>query len=112
MSFEMGTTKWKELSVPMGDTLEFAALVPRDGKVAVVGGTQDSNTKCVGAAGGVCIYKDIASGMVVWRRVKDTENKWWWCSIKGCNSVSGKQLKKYLTKGLFLHPNLASSPFI
>ncbi|PWA94780.1 F-box domain, Galactose oxidase, beta-propeller [Artemisia annua] len=142
MSFETGTTKWKELSVPMGDTLEFAALVPRNGKVAVVGGTHDrdvlvwelgegdewilieriphelaksfagSSTKCAGIEEGVCLYKDIASGMVVWRRVKDTKNKWGWCSIEGCNSASGKQLKNHPIKGLFLHPNLASSPFI
>ncbi|GKC77118.1 unusual floral organs-like protein, partial [Tanacetum coccineum] len=35
--------KWKELGVPMGDTLEFATLVLCDGKVAVVGGTHDGN---------------------------------------------------------------------
>ncbi|GJW82400.1 unusual floral organs-like protein [Tanacetum coccineum] len=94
MGYEMDKDKWKELDVPMGDTLEFATLVPCDGKVAVVGGTHDGNvlvwelgdgdewiliermplklakrfagssTKCAGIEGGVCLYKDIASAML------------------------------------------------
>ncbi|KAI3727194.1 hypothetical protein L1987_67005 [Smallanthus sonchifolius] len=43
MGFEMSSNKWIELSVPMGDTLEFAAMVPRDGKLTVIGGTQGRN---------------------------------------------------------------------
>ncbi|GKA36150.1 F-box/kelch-repeat protein-like protein [Tanacetum coccineum] len=43
MGYEMDRDKWKELGVPMGYTLEFATLVPCDGKVAVVGGTHDGN---------------------------------------------------------------------
>ncbi|GJS19080.1 hypothetical protein Tco_0413552 [Tanacetum coccineum] len=104
----------------MGDTLEFATLVPCDGKVAVVGGTHDGNvlvwelgdgdewiliermplelaksfagssTKCAGIEGGVCLYKDIDSAMVVWRRVKNHKNKWEWCSIDGCNTFKGE----------------------
>ncbi|GJX05006.1 retrovirus-related pol polyprotein from transposon TNT 1-94 [Tanacetum coccineum] len=111
-----GPQSGKELGVPMGDTLEFATLVPCDGKVAVVGGTHDGNvlvwelgdgdewiliermplelakrfagssTKCAGIEGGVCLYKDIAPAMVVWRRVKNHKNKWEWCSIDGCNT--------------------------
>ncbi|GJZ43735.1 unusual floral organs-like protein [Tanacetum coccineum] len=118
MGYEMDRDKWKELGVPMGDTLEFATLVPCDGKVAVVGGTHDGNvlvwelgdgdewiliermplelakrfagssTKCAGIEGGVCLYKDIAPAMVVWRRVKNHKNKWEWCSIDGCNTVT------------------------
>ncbi|GJW26311.1 ulp1 protease family, C-terminal catalytic domain-containing protein [Tanacetum coccineum] len=113
---------YKELGVPMGDTLEFATLVPCDGKVAVVGGTHDGNvlvwelgdgdewiliermplelakrfagssTKCAGIEGGVCLYKDIDSAMVVWRRVKNHKNKWEWCSIDGCNTVGSSTL--------------------
>nr|GEW36620.1 hypothetical protein [Tanacetum cinerariifolium] len=140
MGYEMDKDKWKELGVPMGDTLEFATLVPRDGKVAVVGGTHDGNvlvwelgagdewilimplelakifavssTKCAGIEGEVCLYKDIASRMVVWRSLKNHKNKWEWCFIEGCNTVSGKKLKNHPFKGLFLHPNLAASPFV
>ncbi|KAJ0833984.1 putative kelch-type beta propeller [Helianthus annuus] len=38
MGFEIGSNKWAELSVPMGDTLEFATLITRVGKLAVIGG--------------------------------------------------------------------------
>ncbi|XP_071710092.1 F-box only protein 6-like [Rutidosis leptorrhynchoides] len=142
MGFEMNTNKWKELSVPTGDTLEFAALVPRDRKLTVVGGTHGGNvsvwelresdewnliekmpvglsenfvggsTKCVGIEGGVCLYKEIGSGMIVWGRNQDRTNKWEWSSIEGCNWLNGKTLKNYPIRGLFLHPNLASSPFV
>ncbi|KVI06017.1 F-box/kelch-repeat protein At5g15710-like [Cynara cardunculus var. scolymus] len=135
MGYEMGTNKWKKLSVPMGDTLEFAALVPHDGKLRVVGGSHDGDvtvwelgeednwkviermsvefgkrlvgggTKCVGIEGGVCLYRDIGSGMVVWRRDRDNnKDKWKWCWIEGCNRV-----ENYPIKGLFLHPNLAAA---
>ncbi|GKD63965.1 F-box/kelch-repeat protein-like protein [Tanacetum coccineum] len=109
MGYEMDKDKWMELGVPMGDTLKFTTLVPCDGKVAVVGGTHDGNVlvwelgdgdewiliermplelakrfaKCAGIEGGVCLYKDIDSAMVVWRRVKNHKNKWEWCSIDG-----------------------------
>uniref|UniRef100_A0A5B6YRH7 F-box domain-containing protein n=1 Tax=Davidia involucrata TaxID=16924 RepID=A0A5B6YRH7_DAVIN len=39
MGFEIGTNVWMELSVPMADRLEFAALVPRNGQLTLVGGT-------------------------------------------------------------------------
>ncbi|MFS7971079.1 putative F-box domain, kelch-type beta propeller, F-box-like domain superfamily [Helianthus anomalus] len=139
MGFDMSSNKWKELSVPMGDTLEFAAMVPRDGKLAVIGGTHGVNvlvwelgeddkwnviermpvelgkrfvggsTKCVGIEGGVCLYKEIAKEMVVWRKDRNHKNKWEWYSIEGCNQISGKRLENYPIKGLFLHPNLACS---
>ncbi|KAL8250186.1 hypothetical protein R6Q59_033879 [Mikania micrantha] len=141
MGFEMSSKKWKELSVPMGDTLEFAAMVPRDGKLAVIGGTHGGNvsvwelgegdewnmiermpdelgkrlvggsTKCVGIEGIVCLYKEIDKGMVVWRRDGNHKTKWKWCWIEGCDQVSGKRIENYPIKGLFLHPNLASSSF-
>nr|XP_043617469.1 protein UNUSUAL FLORAL ORGANS-like [Erigeron canadensis] len=142
MGFDMGTNKWKELSAPMGDTLEFAALVPRESKLAVIGGTLGGDvlvwelgdggkwnviekmptefskilaggctTKCVGIEGAVCLFRDLASGMVVWRRAGYHKNKWEWCSIEGCNQVKGRRLDNYLIKGLFVHPNLAS-PFV
>ncbi|CAI9114018.1 OLC1v1037489C1 [Oldenlandia corymbosa var. corymbosa] len=44
MGFEIATGKWKELSVPLADRLEFAALVRRNGKLTVLGG------KCGGDA--------------------------------------------------------------
>ncbi|KAG8379859.1 hypothetical protein BUALT_Bualt07G0133200 [Buddleja alternifolia] len=39
MGFEIETNRWRELSVPMADRLEFAALVPRNGNPTIIGGT-------------------------------------------------------------------------
>ncbi|XP_077226369.1 protein UNUSUAL FLORAL ORGANS-like [Tasmannia lanceolata] len=38
MGLEVGTHSWKEVKVPMAEQLECASLVPRGGRVAVVGG--------------------------------------------------------------------------
>ncbi|WCJ40582.1 hypothetical protein M5689_021496 [Euphorbia peplus] len=38
MGFEIESKGWRELSVPMADRLEFAALVKREGRLTVVGG--------------------------------------------------------------------------
>ncbi|KAF5758163.1 putative F-box domain, kelch-type beta propeller, F-box-like domain superfamily [Helianthus annuus] len=137
MGFEIGSNKWAELSVPMGDTLEFATLITRVGKLAVIGGVHGGyvvvwergddgewvmiekiacelgnrfmSSKCVGIEGCVCLYKEIGSGMMVWRSDEDSEDKWVWNSIEGCNRVSGKRIENCPIKGLFLHPNLTFS---
>lgn len=44
MGFEVDTSKWRELSVPIADRLEFAALVQRNGTLTLLGG------KCGGDA--------------------------------------------------------------
>lgn len=142
MGFEIGTNRWMEFSVPMGYMLEFAAIVPRNGQLAVVGGVDGGDVvvwemgeggewnviermpvelrrrfvggsiKCVGIEGGVCLYRDMVSGMVTWRRGRNCEDRWEWNWIEGCNWVSGRELENYSIKGLFLHPNIASCPFI
>ncbi|XP_042479027.1 F-box only protein 6-like [Macadamia integrifolia] len=38
VGFDVGNGSWKELKVPMADRLEFAALVRRKGRLALVGG--------------------------------------------------------------------------
>ncbi|KAF7148868.1 hypothetical protein RHSIM_Rhsim03G0101500 [Rhododendron simsii] len=38
MGFEIGTNKWRELSVPMADRLEFATLIWRNEKLTLVRG--------------------------------------------------------------------------
>ncbi|KAM7483664.1 hypothetical protein LguiB_008247 [Lonicera macranthoides] len=143
MGFEIGTNNWRELNVPMADRLEFAAIVPRNGKLTLVGGTVNGDaciwelgegerwdiiekvpfelrvrflkgkgnwgsTKCVGIDGIMCLYRDIGSGMLVWREVVD-KGRWEWFWIEGCSSVKGKQLQNFPIKGLLLHPNLGSS---
>ncbi|WRX27321.1 F-box domain - like 10 [Theobroma cacao] len=39
MGFHLGSHTWRELSVPMADRLEFAALLWRNGRLTLVGGT-------------------------------------------------------------------------
>ncbi|KAL2338132.1 hypothetical protein Fmac_012578 [Flemingia macrophylla] len=48
MGFELGNGRWRELGVPMAETLEFATLVRRNGALALVGGT------CGGSA---CVWE-------------------------------------------------------
>ncbi|KAK7255270.1 hypothetical protein RIF29_28677 [Crotalaria pallida] len=48
MGFEIGTNKWREISVPMAERLEFASLVRWNGALALVGGT---------CGDGVCIWE-------------------------------------------------------
>lgn len=139
MGFEINTNTWRELSVPMADRLDFAALMRRNGKLTLVGGGGDAacvwelgegdnwgmvekvpfelgkrflggkgswaNTKCVGRDGVVCLYKDLGSGMVVWREVTE-KGRWEWSWVEGCCSIRGKQVQNFPIKGLLLHPNL------
>lgn len=149
MGFEIGNKNWRELSVPMADRLEFAALVPRNGKLSLVGGTSDAgaciweldesnnwkmiarvpkelgarlfrgkgrwgsiNTKCVCTAGAMWLYRDLGSGMVVWRECAETGTEWKWHWIEGCSTIRGMKLQNFPIKGLLLHPHLASSSFL
>uniref|UniRef100_A0A6N2MU63 F-box domain-containing protein n=1 Tax=Salix viminalis TaxID=40686 RepID=A0A6N2MU63_SALVM len=103
MGFEIKSNKWQELSVPMADKLEFAALAQLDGRLALVGGRSGGGdacvwelderhvwslkekmpaelgrrilggraswaaTKCARGDGALCLYRDLGSGMAVWR---------------------------------------------
>ncbi|KAL1809696.1 hypothetical protein ACET3Z_026686 [Daucus carota] len=144
MGFQVQTNRWRELSVPMGDTLEFASLIPRNGKLTLVGGSIDAwiwelgveddwclvekidldlktrflggkeswgCTKCVGVEGEMCLYKESGLDMLAWRKVVGECSKWEWCWIKGCSSIKDKQVPKFSTKGLLIHPNLSSPVF-
>ncbi|KAL0354773.1 UNVERIFIED_CONTAM: hypothetical protein Sradi_3924200 [Sesamum radiatum] len=145
MGFEIMTNKWRELSVPMADRLEFAALVSRNGDLTIIGGMCDGDVcvwelgedddwsvvgkvpcelgmkflgskvnwggvKCVGSNGAVWLYREIGSGMIVWREVIGGK-KWEWSWIDGCCSIRGREIKNFPIKGLLLHPNLAHAAF-
>lgn len=147
IGFEINTSTWRELSVPMANRLEFAALVPRNGKLTLLGGKCGGDayiwelgegdrwvmieriplelgmkflggkgcwdgTKCAGAEGVVCLYRDLGSGRLVWREVLDNKSKWEWLWIEGCCEMKGNQLQNCQIKGLLLHPNLAISPLL
>ncbi|CAK9164850.1 unnamed protein product [Ilex paraguariensis] len=45
MGFYIGSNRWRELSVPMANKLEFATLVPRNGNLTLVGGTCDGEAR-------------------------------------------------------------------
>lgn len=144
MGLDIESNSWRELSVPMAERLEFAALVRWNGRPTLVGGTCNEgaciwelgegdtwelvekipielgmrllgvkgsweSTKCVGSDGALCLYRDLGSGMVVWREVE--KGRWEWLWVEGCCSVGGKQVQNIPIKGLLLHPNLATSGF-
>lgn len=144
MGYEIGSNRWRELSVPMADELEFAVLVSRNGSLTLVGGGACAlgvciwelgdgdvwvlvekvpselemrflgergswgSTKCVGSDGAIYLYRDLWSGMVVWREVGDG-NKWAWFWVEGCFSIRGKKVRNLQIKGVLIHPNLVSS---
>ncbi|EEF44763.1 protein UNUSUAL FLORAL ORGANS [Ricinus communis] len=64
--------------------------------------------KCVGGEGAICLYRDLGSGMLVWREVRE-KGKWEWLWVEGCCSINGKQVENISVRGLLIHPNLASS---
>lgn len=142
MGFEIGPNKWKELSVPLADRLELATLVPRNGKLTLVGGESGGDvciwelcerdewsmiermplklrmkflggksksswgcSKCVGIEGAVCLYRDLWSGVVVWRQAVK-KGRWEWSWIPGCYTMI---MDNCPIKGLLLHPNLSPS---
>ncbi|KAF2323254.1 hypothetical protein GH714_034348 [Hevea brasiliensis] len=142
--YEIGYNKWQELRVPMADKLEFAALVQRNGRLTLVGGTCSGDaciwelnegeiwcliekapielglklkkgnaswesTKCVGGDGAICLYRDLGSGMVVWREDRE-KGRWEWFWVEGCCFISGKQVQSVSIRGVIIHPNLAPSP--
>ncbi|XP_065867826.1 protein UNUSUAL FLORAL ORGANS-like [Euphorbia lathyris] len=131
MGFEIGSNQWRELSVPMADRLEFAALVKREGRLTVVGGTggeeacvwelkgrnewcliekvgielglklrKGKSIKCVGGDGGIWLYRELGSEMVVWREVVGEEGRWEWLGVEGCSSIGGEQVHNLSIKGL------------
>lgn len=145
MGLDILSHRWRELRVPMAERLEFAALVRRNGRLTLVGGTSDEGAsiwelgegetwvlieripielglrllgekgswgsiKCVGNDGSVCLYRELGSGMVVWREVGD-DGRWEWTWVDGCCSVGGKPVQSMAVKGLLIYPSLADSSF-
>nr|POE59827.1 f-box/kelch-repeat protein [Quercus suber] len=70
--------------------------------------TSWGSTKCVGSDKAIYLYRDLRSGMVVWREVVD-KGKWEWFWVEGCCSVGGKQVQTFPIKGVLLRPSLAPS---
>ncbi|CAN6570576.1 unnamed protein product [Malus baccata var. baccata] len=69
-----------------------------------------ASTKCVGGDGAIYLYRDLWSGMVVWREVGDkSRSQWEWYWIEGCSSIRGKQVRNLQVKGVLIYPNLVPS---
>lgn len=65
--------------------------------------------KCVGGDGAICLYRELGSGMVVWREDGE-KGRWGWSWIEGCCFISGKQVQSVSIRGVIVHPNIAPSP--
>ncbi|XP_042049594.1 F-box/kelch-repeat protein At5g15710-like [Salvia splendens] len=132
MGFDISSNRWREVAVPMADRLEFAALVRREGKVAVVGGTSGGGGRVWELGGGdrwgVVEEVPVELGMRLlgeemnWGCVKCvgidgmiclykdlgsgiivwSDGKWDW--IHGCSSLPSIPIK-----GILLLPDLARS---
>ncbi|KAL8043042.1 hypothetical protein ABFX02_09G092600 [Erythranthe guttata] len=147
VGFEIPTGRWKELRVPMAERLDFAALVPRNGRLAAVGGVCGggdasvwelgegdawclvetvpcelgkrllgekrnwASVKCAAIDGAVCLYRDLGSGIIIWREIFGDGKKWEWDWIEGCCSIKGIQIRNIPINGFFIRPNLARSAF-
>ncbi|OWM78252.1 F-box/kelch-repeat protein At5g15710-like [Punica granatum] len=145
MGFEIEGGRWRELSAPFADRLEFAGLIQLNGKLALVGATCGepacvwqlneegvwvlivkvpvdlgvrllggklswASMKCVGIDGAVCLYRDIGSGMIVWRETEEKGRREWnW--VEGCCSIRGKQVHNFAARGVLFHPNISPSSF-
>ncbi|GAB4850092.1 hypothetical protein Ancab_029391 [Ancistrocladus abbreviatus] len=67
-----------------------------------------SGTKCVGSGdGAIWLYRDLRSGMVVWREgVNSGKCEWVW--VDGCCCIKGKQIANLPVRGVLLHPNISA----
>lgn len=89
-----------------------ADMVPVELGLRLLSGKRSwDSVKCVGNyEDGICLYRDLGSGMVVCKRVGD-KGRWEWLWVDGCGYIKGKQVPNCPIRGAFIHPSLASSLF-
>ena len=94
-----------------GDNWEMVEKVGAEMGMKFVGEKESwASTKCVASEGGIYLYKDLGSGMIVWKEIGDQGNsKWDWFWIEGCGAIRGKQLPNLHIKASLIQPNLAHS---
>ncbi|KAL9463238.1 hypothetical protein AB3S75_001109 [Citrus x aurantiifolia] len=63
-------------------------------------------TKCAAGNGAICLYREVGSGMIIWREDED-KRKWEWVWVGGCCFTGGKQVQNVPMRGVLLHPSLA-----
>lgn len=92
-----------------GDKWRLVEKMPAEFERRLLGGKGTwGSTKCVGIDGGIYLYRELGSGMVVWREVAEN-GVWEWFWVDGCSSTGGKQVQSFPIKGVLLHPTLAPS---
>ncbi|XP_057772896.1 protein ABERRANT PANICLE ORGANIZATION 1-like [Salvia miltiorrhiza] len=140
MGFDMSSKTWREVGVPMADRLEFAALVRREGRLAVVGGTCGGGGRVweLGGGGdGWGVVGEVPAELGI--RLLGEKLNWgcvkcvgvdgticlykdigsgiiiWsqgkWSWIHGCYSIDGTKIMSFPIKGILLQPNLARTTF-
>ncbi|KAF3450850.1 hypothetical protein FNV43_RR06939 [Rhamnella rubrinervis] len=96
-----------------GDNWEMVEKVPVEMGTKFVGEKESwAATKCAASEGGIYLYKDLGSAMIVWKQIGDQANsKWDWFWIEGCGAVGPKLLPNLHIKASLIQPNLARSSF-
>ncbi|XP_057967130.1 uncharacterized protein LOC131157184 [Malania oleifera] len=90
-----------------GDSWVLIEKLPVElGKKFLAGKGNWSNTKCVGGDEAVCLYRELWSGMVVWREVVE-KGRWEWFLVERCCSIRGKPVQNCAIRGMLIHPSLA-----
>ncbi|MBA0720077.1 hypothetical protein Golax_007716 [Gossypium laxum] len=89
-----------------GDRWGLIQKMPMEMGRKLLGGKRSwGSIKCVGSEEAIYLYKELGSGMVVWREMEE-KARWAWFWIEGCHSIGGNQVPNLPIKGVFLHPNL------
>lgn len=94
-----------------GDKWEMVEKVPVEMGKRFVAGQKGSwaATKCVASEGAIYLYKDLGSGMMVWKEVggdNGNGSKWEWLWVEGCGAVKGMPVPNLHIKASLIHPNL------
>ncbi|XP_030488458.2 F-box/kelch-repeat protein At5g15710-like [Cannabis sativa] len=96
-----------------GDTWVLVGKVPFELKKKFLGEKGSwVSTKCVSSNGAIYLYRDLESGMIVWKEKEEEEKgKWEWFWNEGCSSVRGRKVPNLQIKGVIFPPNLSPSCF-
>lgn len=102
-----------ELSEGDDDIWCLIEKVPIEMGMRLLGGKASwGGTKCAGGNGEICLYREVGSGMIVWREDEEEKRKWEWIWVGGCCFIGEKQVQNVPIKGVLLHPSLASSSIL
>ncbi|XP_027344862.1 F-box/kelch-repeat protein At5g15710-like [Abrus precatorius] len=92
-----------------GDTWCLVDKVPSELGLRLLSGKRNwESVKCVGSDDAICLYRDLGTGMLVCKRVRDM-CRWEWVWVDGCGYIKGKQVPNCPIRGALIHPTLASS---